>query len=150
MKAFDVFGPKMSLMLSIIAAGYFLLSFWPILWPAWLAYRRRSWLPRPILFILTVAALVYGCLSFLAFALLLPIEVYGIYVAPSLETAGVPAGRPLLNVTHFFATYWWLMIPPAYVAVTWVVTLQVGRRWQHICSAPPNNSFKPNSLRESA
>jgi hypothetical protein len=150
MSAVDVFGPKMSAILVAVAIGYFLLSFTPVLWPAYLAYRRRSWLPRPILFVLTVAALVYGVLSFIGFALLLPIQVYGIFVAPSLEMSGLPSGAGLLAVSGFLASYWWLIVPPVYVVITWLVASQVGQRWQHICAAPPNNSFKPNPLHGSA
>lgn len=140
----------MTAIFTAIAVGYFLMSFSPVLWPALLAYRRRSWLPRPFLFVFTVAAIVYGALSFVGFALLLPIEVYGIFVAPPLEASGVPVGAPVLKVSGFLVDYWWLIVPPTYLIFTWLVTTYVGRRWQHICAAPPNNSFKQNPLRESA
>ena len=150
MDALDVFGPKMTAILLAIAAVYILLAFAPVLWPGYLAYRKRSWLPRPVLYVLTVAALVYGAFSFIAFAIILPAEAYAIYVAPSLAEANVPYGASILSVTRFLANYWWLMVPPLQLALTWVLANHVGRRWQHICAAPPNNSFKPTPLRGAA
>jgi hypothetical protein len=102
------------------------------------------------LFVGTVAALVYGVFSFLAIAVLLPLEAYGIFVAPQLEAAGMAAGAGLLRISGFFVRYWWVFIPPVQLALTWYITSHVGRRWAHICEAPPNNSFKPTPLRGAA
>ena len=145
-----VFGAEMTALLAAIAIVYFLVSFAPVLWPAFVAWRNRPHLSRPLVFVAVVAALVYGAFSFLGFAVLLPVEAYSIFVAPSLEAAGVAHGSGLLRVSRFFAEYWWIFVPPVQLALTWFVTIQVGRRWQHICAAPPNHSFKPNLLRRSA
>src|SRR5690606_10535920 len=150
MEAVDLFGPKLVAMMIAIASAYFIISFAPIWLPAIKAFRRKSRLPRPFLFVGTVAALVYGVFSFLVFAVLLPVQAYGIFVAPQLEAAGMAAGVGLLRVSLFFVNYWWAFIPPVQLALTWYVTLQLGRRWAYICAAPPNNSFKPTPLRGAA
>jgi len=150
MEAIDLFGPKLSAMLIGLALVYFIMSFAPVWLPAIIAFRRRSRFPRPFLFVGTVAALVYGVFSFLAFAVLLPTEVYGIFIAPQLEAAGIAAGARLIRISRFFVNYWWLFVPTVQLALTWYVTSQVGRRWAYICAAPPNNSFKPTPLRGAA
>jgi hypothetical protein len=142
MNALEVFGPSMTVILIAVAIGYFLLSFAPVIWPAFVAYKHRSWFPRPAVFVLVVAALSYGVFSFLAFAVLLPVELYGIFVAPSLESSGVASGASVLSFSGSFADYWWVIIPPAQLAITWLVTAHVGRRWAHICAAPPKATLK--------
>ena len=137
-------------MIAVLAFAYFLISFVPVWWPALVAFRRNARLPRPLLFVTTVAALVYGVFSFLAFAVLLPIEAYGIFIAPQLEAAGLANGAALLRISGFFTDYWWLLVPPVQLVLTWQVTRRLGGRWGHICASPPNNSFKPNPLRGSA
>lgn len=150
MEAIDLFGPTLSAMIIAIALVYFVISFAPIWMPAVAVLRSQPRLPRPFLFIGTVAALVYGVLSFLAFAVLLPVEAYGIFVAPQLEAAGMPVGAGLLRISGFFVNYWWVFIPPVQLALAWYVTSRVGRRWPHICAAPPNDSFKPTPPRGAA
>jgi hypothetical protein len=150
MEVIEVFGAKMTALMAAIAIAYFLVSFAPILWPAVVAWRNSPRLSRPFVFVTVVAALVYGTFSFLGFALLLPVEAYSIFVAPSLESAGISPGVRVLRISRFFAEYWWIFVPPVQFVLTWFVTAYVGRRWQHICAAPPNNSFKPNPLRGSA
>lgn len=150
MEAVELFGPKLGAMIIALALAYFIISFAPVWLPAIKAFRRKSRLPRPFLFVGTVAALVYGVFSFLAFAVLLPVEAYGIFIAPQLEAAGMEAGAGLLRISRFFVSYWWAFVPPVQLALTWYITSQVGRRWAHICAAPPSNSYKPMSLHETA
>ena len=150
MDAIDMLGPKLSALLALIAAAYILLSLVPILWPAFLARRAGPQMPRRALFVSVVAALVYGAFSFLAFAVILPVEVYRIFVAPQLAEAGVAHGAPALSVTGFIREYWWLLIPAAQLVLTWHITKHLMERWPHICAAPPNNSFKPKPLRGTA
>ena len=146
MEFIEVFGPTMTAIIVVFAIVYFIVSFAPVLWPAFVAWRNRSHLSRAFLFIAVVAALVYGVFSFLAFAVLLPVEAYGSFIAPSLESEGVAYGSGLLRVSGFLASYWWIFVPPIQIALTWFVTAQLGRRGQHICAAPSNNSFKPTPL----
>ncbi len=138
MGAIEMFGPKLSALLAAAALAYALLSFAPVLWPAIVARRVRPTLPRRWLFVGVVAALVYGVFSFLAFAVLLPIEVYGIYIAPQLEEAGFANSSSLLQFSGFLADYWWVLVPPTQLLLTWYVTKSVKARWAHICAAPPN------------
>src|SRR5690606_14583206 len=150
MEAVDLFGPKLVAMMIAIASAYFIISFAPIWLPAIKAFRRKSRLPRPFLFVGTVAALAYGVFSFFAFAVLLPVEAYGIFIAPQLDAAGIATGAGLLRVSRFFVNSVWAFVPPIQLALTWYITAQVGRRWAQICAAPPNNSFKPTPLRGAA
>ena len=138
MGAIEMFGPKLAAILAAVALAYALLSFAPVWWPAIVAHRSRPTLPRRLLFVGVVAALVYGVFSFLLFAVLLPIEVYGIYIAPQLEEAGFANGSALLQISGFFAEYWWILVPPTQLVLTWYVTKAVKARWAHICAAPPN------------
>jgi len=140
----------MSALLVLIAVAYSLLSLAPVIWPAFLAGRAGPVMPRRVLFVAVVAALVYGALSFLAFAVILPVEVYGIFVAPQLHEAGISYGAPVLSVTGFIRTYWWLLTPASQLALTWCITRRLMGRWAHICAAPPNNSSKPTPLRGAA
>ena len=150
MKVIEVFGVGMTALIVAIAAIYSIVSFAPVLWPAFVAWRNRPDLPRPVAFVAVVAALVYGAFSFIGFSVLLPVEAYGVFVAPSLEASGATYGAGMLRVSRFFTEYWWLLVPPIQLGLTWFITGQVGRRWQHICSAPPNNAFKPTPLRGAA
>jgi hypothetical protein len=146
MEAIELFGPKLGAMIIVLASVYFVISFAPVWLPSLKAFRRKSRLPRPFLFVGTVAALVYGVFSFLAFAVLLPVEAYGIFIAPQLEAAGMASGAGLLRVSRFFVSYWWVFVPPVQLALTWYITSQVGRQWAYICAAPPNSSFKPKPV----
>ena len=150
MEAIEALGPKFSALLILVALAYVLLSFAPLWWPAIVAWRTRPALPRRLLFIGVCAALVYGVFSFLAFALIIPVEAYGIFVAPQLEESGIAVGAPVLLVSGFVAEYWWLLIPPTQLGLTWYVTRQLKARWAHILAAPPNNSSKPMPLRGTA
>lgn len=144
MGAIEIFGPGLSALIVAMAVVYCLISFAPVWWPAVFAFRRRAAFPRPYLFVGTVAALVYGVFSFLAFAILVPVEAYSIFIAPQLESAGLAHGAWLLSVARFFANYWWLLVPPVQLALTWIITLKVGRRWEHICAAPSIDPSAPN------
>ena len=135
MEAIEVFGAKQSAMIAALAAVYFLVSFAPVLWPALKAFRRSPRFSRPFLFVATVAALVYGVFSFITFAILLPVQMYSIFIAPSLESAGLAYGSGVLRISWFFTEFWWILIPPIQLVLTWFVTVQVGRRWEHICKA---------------
>ena len=131
----EVFGIKMTAVFTLLAVGYFLLSFAPVIWPAYRVFRHRPRLDRPVLFIGVVAALVYGVFSFIAFAALLPVEIYGVYIAPSLADAGFFHGSTVLRVSNFFVRYWWLAIPPLQLILTWYVTSRIERRWIRITEA---------------
>jgi hypothetical protein len=135
MKAIQIFGPELSAILLLLSLGYFLLSFAPVLWPAFLAFRRKSRLPRPWLFVATVAALTYGTFTFIIFAFLLPAAVYNIFIAPQFEAAGLPYGNAIVHLTRHLVEYWWLIVPPAQLTLTWLVTRRLGQKWERICGA---------------
>ena len=142
MELIDTFGLKLIALMGIVSLAYVLLSFAPLWWPAIVAWRARPALPRRWLFICVVAALVYGVFTFLAFAIILPVEAYSIFVAPQLEDAGIAPGVAVIRVFRFVTDFWWLLIPPTQLLLIWYITRQLQAKWAHICSAPPNNSFK--------
>lgn len=144
MGAIEIFGPGLSALIVAMAVVYCLISFAPVWWPALFAFKRRAAFPRPYLFVGTVAAMVYGVFSFLAFAILVPVEAYSIFIAPQLEAAGVAYGAWVVSGARFFVNYWWLLVPPVQFALTWIITLKVGRRWEHICAAPSIDPSAPN------
>jgi len=135
MEVINLFGPRMTAMLALVALTYFLLALAPVIWPAYRVYRSNPKLPRPWLFVLSVAAFTYGLFSFLAFAILLPVEVYSIYVAPTLAEANLANGAAVLAVSRFIADQWWLLIPPVQLALTWYVTRKLEPKWGSVCVA---------------
>ncbi len=135
MEIVEVFGPKLSILIVAVGVAYFLLSFAPVIWPAWLAFRHRPNMRRPWFFVGLVAVVVYGLFSFLAFALLIPVELYGVFVAPSLEAANMSYGAPVLATSRFVVQYWWLAVPPTQLFLTWWVSRRLQQRWERICDA---------------
>lgn len=139
MDATDVFGPTLSALLLLTALGYSLLTLAPVIWPAILARRAGPQMPRRTLFVAVVAVLVYGVFSFLAFVVILPIEVFGIFVAPPLEEAELAYGEQVLSITGFVREYWWLLVPVTQLVLTWRITKHLIGRWSYICAAPPDS-----------
>lgn len=135
MEAMELFGPKVSALLALVALAYFLFSFAPILWPAFRAFRRKSRLSSPWLFTGVVGALVYGMFWFLLCALMIPAEVYTVFIAPQLQEAGLPYGEAFVRVADFIGNYWWLGLPPLQLIFTVLVTRKLTARWDRLCAA---------------
>ena len=136
MELINHFGLAFSATLIAIALVYFTIAFAPIWLPACRAFRRSSRLPRPFLFVGTVASLVYGIFTFLFVAFLIPLQVYGIHIAPSLEAAGIDSGRGVLHVLRFLVDYWWVYVTLTQLTLTWYITSRLGKRWAYICAGP--------------
>ncbi|HEY5851577.1 MAG TPA: hypothetical protein VIT62_12535 [Lysobacter sp.] len=135
MEVVEVFGARLIGLLVLAAIAWFLITLAPVIWPAFRAFRQKAALPRPWLFTATVSALTYGTLFLGLSVLLIPAEVYAVFIAPQLEAMGQPYGRALVNTTRFVADYWWLMLPPAQLVITVVLTKMLARNWPGICSA---------------
>src|SRR5688500_9987132 len=118
----SVFGAKLTALMILIGAVYFLLSFAPVIWPAICALRHKNRLQRPWLFITAVACLTYGFFNFLIVALLRPAVAYSVFVAPSLEAAGRLYGPWLVQITRWVTDYWWIALPPIQLFLTVFVT----------------------------
>ena len=93
-------------------------------------------MPRRLLFVGVVAALAYGVLTFLLFGILVPIEVYVIWIAPQLEEAGIAHGAWLVGLVRSARDIWWWLVPIAQLALTWRITKHLLPRWAHICASP--------------
>jgi hypothetical protein len=135
MEVIEAFGPKLIGLVALAAIAWFLITLAPVAWPAFRAFRKKTALPRPWLFAATVSALTYGSLFLGLTILLIPAEAYAVFVAPQLEAMGQPYGKPIVIATQFIADYWWLMLPPAQLAITLLLTRKLARRWPGICSA---------------
>ena len=135
MEAIELFGPKLSALLALEALAYFLFSFAPVLWPAFRAFRRKGRLSKPWLFTGVVGALVYGIFWFLLCALMIPAEMYTVFIAPQLQEAGLPYGEALVRVAGLVGRYWWLGLPPLLLVSTVVVTRKLAAKWDRLCAA---------------
>jgi len=135
MEAIELFGPKLSALLALVAFAYFLFAFAPVLWPAFRAFGRKGRLPRPWLFTLVVGALVYGMFWFLLCALMIPAEMYSVFIAPQLQEAGLPHGEALVRVADLAGKYWWLGLPPLQLLSTVLVTRKLAAKWDRLCAA---------------
>lgn len=135
MEAIELFGPKLSALLALVALAYVLFSFAPVLWPAYRAFRRKTRLSKPWLFTGVVGALVYGIFWFLLCALMIPAEAYTVFIAPQLQEAGLPYGKAFVSVADFIGNYWWLGLPPLQFVSTVMVTRKLAARWERLCAA---------------
>jgi len=115
-----------------VAVSYILVTLIPLLYPTYVSFRTRQFLPRRLLFVGIVAALSYGIESFFLLAIGLPLEAYAVFVAPPLESSGHPYGYSLVSIAEFIKHWGWLFlpIPPAVVSV--VLTRYLVTRWARI------------------
>lgn len=131
----EAFGPRLSILIILVGIGWFLMSWSPLIWPAFRAFRGAPRLPRPWLFSFVVAALVYGTFAFAITAVLIPADAYTIFIAPQLQEMGMPAGRLLVGTVRFISMWWWISLPPAFFGLTFVLTRELAKKWPGICSA---------------
>lgn len=134
-KVIDTFGPELIAMLVLAAVTYFLISLAPVLWPALRAFRRCQRLPRPWLFTAVVAALTYGTVYIVVAILAIPVQVYVVFFAPQFEEMGVAHGAWLVSLSRFIGEWWWVALPPAVLAMTFLLTRRLARRWPQVCAA---------------
>jgi len=131
----EAFGPRLSILIILVGIGWFLMSWSPLIWPAFRAFRGAPRLPRPWLFSFVVAALVYGTFAFAITAVLIPADAYTIFIAPQLQEMGMPTGRLLVGTVRFISMWWWISLPPAFFGLTFVLTRELAKKWPGICSA---------------
>ena len=128
----SIFSPGVAAMIVAVGALYILLALLPLLYPAYVSFRTRPFLPRRLLFVGIVAALSYGIETFLLVAIGMPLETYAVFVAPPLESSGYPYGRWLVFAARFIKGWGWLLlpIPPAVASV--LLTRYLVTRWARI------------------
>ena len=129
------FGPKFAAAMIAGIIAYYLFALSPILWPAFRAFRRGNRLPRPLLFISTVATLTYGLLFLLFWVVSLPLERYSIYIWPTVQDLKHSYGSWAVAAQAFVAKWFWLTIPLVLVLLAGIVTRMLGVRWARIASA---------------
>jgi hypothetical protein len=105
----------------------------PVIVPLVIAMRNR--LPRKMLFVVLVPALLYGGLLFLMMILWAPIEYFGIHFAPTLKENGLPYGAPVLGALETFDRYKYLLFPAFTALGSVLLSRYLLRRWARIVEA---------------
>lgn len=131
----EVFGWKMTILLGLAAIAYLLVALAPLIWPAIRAFRRSKRLERPWLFTGTIAALTCGAVYLVTGVVVIPVQAYLVFVAPSLHEAGKPYGAWLTAAADFVGTWWWPLLPLAVLVATVLLTRKLAARWAGICAA---------------
>ncbi len=119
-------------MIVVVGGLYILIGLLPLLYPSYVSFRTRPFLPRRHLFVGIVAALSYGIETFFLVAIAVPLEAYAVFIAPPLEHSGHPYGYWLVSTARFIKHWGWLFLPilPAMVSV--VLTRYLVTRWARI------------------
>jgi hypothetical protein len=133
----DIFGfdLKTAAMIGGMGVAYFLLAYLPVIYSALIAFRRRPALSHRILFVLTVAAFVYGLVAFASIGISLPSAAFLSYVAPQMEASGYLKGSAFFHGLRFLAAYWWLILPPIFGVLSVVFTRFLATRWDAVVVA---------------
>ncbi|KRA45189.1 hypothetical protein [Pseudoxanthomonas sp. Root630] len=131
----ELLGIEMVALLAALAVAYFVVALMPAWWPALRAFRGKTRLPRPFLFVGVVAALVYGVYFLWGCIVLLPLEAYRIFIAPQLAAAGLPHGAWLVRGLDLVGGYGWLVAAAIQLVFTVWLTRRLARRWPSICAA---------------
>lgn len=122
-------------MIAIAMWFYIFLAWAPLWWPALIALRSRPKLPRQLLFVGVVAALSYGIVFLPLCALVLPAGIYSLFVAPGLQQMAHPYGAPIVSITQYIEQYGWLVLPPALLVFTFILTHKLAKFWSRICES---------------
>lgn len=131
----ELLGIELVALLSAVAIAYFVVALMPAWWPALRAFRAKTRLPRPFLFVAVVAALVYGMYFLWGCIVLLPLEAYRIFIAPQLQVAGLPHGAWLVRGLDLVGGYGWLAAAAIQLVFTVWLTRRLAPRWPDICDA---------------
>ncbi|MDH5821889.1 hypothetical protein QFW77_02620 [Luteimonas sp. RD2P54] len=127
-----------------IAMVWWLLSLFPVLYPALVSFRRRATMPQKCLFTCVVACLSYGLLAFLL-VVGIALRALAVYIAPQLEVAGdLPAaGRWLAQASGLISAWWWVAVPLVLAMCSFLLTRYLAPRWPPIAAAlGPTPHFK--------
>lgn len=114
----------------IVSAGFFLLPLW---WPLFRALRLG--LPRKRRFIALAATMSIGAVAAILGLLVYPLNTYFLFIAPSLQSAGLAYGRTWHPLSLTLVTWAIVWIPVLFAGSTWWVTRMLSRRWVAICMA---------------
>jgi len=145
------FSPEAIGLILLASSIYFLIGWAPVLWPIIATHKVRHTFPRRWLFALTILSLSYGVIVAFLMLLSLPATAYSTFIAPQLAANGFHGTDWLVRANNLSVNYWWLMLPPALLVLTFVLVRKLQPAWPAMCSAlTANSSFKPNPLRGSA
>jgi hypothetical protein len=118
-----------------IVVIYFIIALSPFWIPGIVAYYQRSSVPCPWMFICSVSCITYGVFTLFIFVIGIPAEAYIIFIAPQLQAAGLKYGRSFIEGVNFFEGYAWIILPVSQLALAYIVTRKLGRKWSQICVA---------------
>ena len=151
MKDLAGFSPQAVALIMGVSVAYFVICWAPVIWPLIATHKLRRTFPRRWLFVASIFSLTYGVIAAFLTLLTLPVTAYGVFIAPQLSASGFHLTDPLLRANSFIADYWWLLLAPALLIITYLFIRKLLPAWPAICQAlTANNSFKPNPLRGSA
>jgi hypothetical protein len=119
-------------------AGYLLCIFAPVLFSAFVVWRRRTSMQRWFLFVATVTMWTYGFTLFLYLALVIPLDLVAIYLVPPLKTQGYFEGsfsQLFLWFLDVIFSRWYLVMAAVTVLTAFFTTRYLARRWNRIAEA---------------
>lgn len=106
----------------------------PFLVAAYLAVFRGGAVPKRGLFLLVAPALAYGFIVFAWALIVLPLELFAVYLLPTLQAAG--GTEPLWNVPLYrIGDPLHYVVPVALLAMSYFVVLNLWRRWPLVARA---------------
>jgi hypothetical protein len=106
----------------------------PFLVAAYLAVFRGGAVPRRGLFLLVAPALAYGFIVLAWVLIVLPVELFTVYLLPTLRAAGSAA--PLWEVPLYrIGDPLHYVVPVALLALSYFVVLNLWRRWPFVARA---------------
>ena len=121
------------------------LSWLPLLVPVAYSLVRRSLLHRKVLFVALAVSLTYGLPFFLVIAIDMPLALLSWPLELALRELGLSGSwyMSLVSpVTHFFRTYWYIILLTLLVPLaslwSFVVVFSLGKRWNAIIAAWSN------------
>jgi hypothetical protein len=145
------FPPEAIGLILLTSSVYFLVGWAPVIWPVLATHRVRHTFPRRWLFVLTILSLSYGVIVAFLMLLSLPVAAYSTFIAPQLAASGFHGTDWLVRANNLVVDYWWLMLPPALLFITFFLVRKLQPTWPSVCSVlTANNSLKPKPLRGSA
>ena len=121
--------------LAAFAIVYLICVLSPPLFAGVIAWRRGAQMPKRLAFVATVTILAYGLLLFVLALLGIPLNVFLVYVVPTLRHMGYFENSLFLAVVNFVSTWSFLIFPLVFLVVTICILRYLTKRWSNIATA---------------